>query len=119
MKRTIDVTTGYDEEKEEDIVLSLPAEWIICGICSGEGKHSRRLGAFTREEFDQEFSPEEQEMYFQGAYDSKCENCGGTGKVLVVDEDRLTPEHKKAWETYCDDQRSAQAERDAEMRYGY
>lgn len=61
--------------------------WIICPTCSGDGSHSRDLGSFTVDEFNEAFDDEEQEMYFSGAYDRCCETCGGSGKIREDDED--------------------------------
>lgn len=62
------------------------APWIICPTCSGDGWHSRNLGSFTREEFDYTFSPDEQDAYIRGEYDSLCQTCEGTGKVRSNEE---------------------------------
>ena len=55
--------------------------WIICPTCSGDGKHSRALGSFTMEEFNEAFDPDEQEAYMAGAYDQTCDTCSEAGKV--------------------------------------
>jgi hypothetical protein len=52
-------------------------KWSICYVCDGDGAHSKRLGVINMEEW----SPDELDDYFAGAYDSTCECCGGTGKV--------------------------------------
>lgn len=66
--------------------MSKLGPWIICPTCGGEGKHSRALGSFTREEFDRDFTYEEQEAYIDGAYDQICGTCSGSGKVREHDE---------------------------------
>ena len=55
-------------------------KWAICDNCEGEGKHSKHLGAFTSSDL-QEWTGEELEDYFAGAYDCLCSVCGGSGKV--------------------------------------
>lgn len=67
----------------------LPFFWAICGQCQGEGKSSAYLGAFTSERMD-EAGPEFREDYISSAYDRTCETCGGSGKVKVVDQKRMT-----------------------------
>ena len=73
--------------------------WVICGTCEGNGAHSRALGAFTMDEFNHSFDPDEQAEYFAGKYDRRCENCDGTGKVFVKDVDAThDPDN---WECGC------------------
>lgn len=60
-----------------------PGEWTICTKCSGEGHHSQHLGAFSRAEFDEAFTPEEQADYMAGGYDKLCERCRGSGKLWI------------------------------------
>lgn len=56
-------------------------EWVICPCCQGEGK-SDSLGVVDREDFsDADF-----ESYLDGGYDTICERCGGTGKVIAHEE---------------------------------
>ena len=57
-------------------------KWEICCNCDGNGKHSKHLGVITssdREEWDDE----EFDQYMEGAYDTPCSVCRGTGKVLA------------------------------------
>lgn len=84
---------------------SFTGPWAICGRCNGDGGHSHRLGAFTLDEFNQDFDDEEQERYFAGGYDETCEVCGGSGKVR-------TPANEEERE-----EAQADAEVDAEQRY--
>lgn len=88
--------TMVDEEGVETIV-ALPARYEICPHCSGKGTSSAHLGAFTRDEMEEE-GPEFQEDYMAGVYDRPCDECRGSpGRVLVVDEARvITDEQKKA-----------------------
>lgn len=79
-----------------------PAHWEICPHCQGNGSSSAYLGAFSREEFDHEFSYEEQEAYFNGEYDRPCEECEGQGKRLVLNEDELTDEQREELQSYYD-----------------
>lgn len=72
----------------------LPGHWVICSTCDGHGKHSRNLGAFTQEDWEQE-SYEFKEDYLAGAYDSTCEECGGSGKTWEVNVARCTFAQKR------------------------
>lgn len=58
------------------------AKWEICCNCDGDGSHSKHLGCFTQERLD-DWSEDEVETYMNGGYDTKCEVCQGTGKVLA------------------------------------
>jgi DnaJ-class molecular chaperone len=110
------ITTLFDGEDNE---IELPTKWAICGTCDGEGKHSRHLGAYTRDEFYEAFgTPEEREDYFAGFYDKSCEDCDGTGKVKVVDDSRLTEEQRTALREAVDDEAEYQATVEAERRMG-
>lgn len=60
--------------------------WIICPTCEGDGTHSRNLGSFSAEEFCRDFSEEERQDYFNGAYDSQCGTCEGLVKVRDNEE---------------------------------
>jgi RecJ-like exonuclease len=102
----------------------LPMCWEICSACRGEGTTTRHIepdgGGFTASEWaeacdgDDEF----EENYFSGRYDRPCEECSGTGKVRVVDEQACSPEELEAWREECEAERYLRAERDAERRMG-
>jgi hypothetical protein len=57
------------------------SKWQICPRCEGEGKSSAYLGAFSAEEFHDQFNDDEADDYIAGRYDRTCEMCGGSGKV--------------------------------------
>jgi hypothetical protein len=106
----------------EDRFVELPAQWAICGTCRGNGKHSLRFGAITGSEWD-EWSHDEQDNYMSGLYDQACDDCEGTGKVMVVDRDacQRSPKLREALKTY-DNDRAIDDEIDAmhaaEIAYG-
>lgn len=106
--------TVYDENGDE---MSLPLKWEICSTCNGNGRESAYLGAFTRDDMDAE-GPEFFEEYMAGAYDRTCEVCRGSGKVQVVDYDRLTDAEKAAYDDACEEERSYRAMQEAERRMG-
>ena len=65
-------------------------KWHICPTCEGNGKHSLDLGAITssdREEWDDE----EFQQYIDGAYDRRCDTCGGSGKITAQQLETYTP----------------------------
>lgn len=57
------------------------SKWIICPTCSGEGQHSRAIGCITADQWEQDWSDDEKEMYLEGGYDQTCESCQGSGKI--------------------------------------
>lgn len=91
----------------------IPTRWAICGTCAGNGASSAYLGAFTREQMDED--PDFAEDYMQGVYDRPCDDCEGTGKVRVIDQDRLAsldPEQREELRGYYE----AMQEDDADRR---
>lgn len=99
----------------DDTETQLPHKWEICGHCEGEGTSSAHLGAFTGDqmaEMDDEFI----EDYFAGRYDRACEHCGGSGKVAVADEAKMTKAQRKAWAEQCEEDRDYRATVEAERR---
>lgn len=80
-------------------------KWCICGGCDGSGKSSAYLGAFTRENLDDQ-GDEFCEDYFAGNYDRACDRCEGTGKVQIADRKAMSRADLAIW----DEQRCAEAE---------
>lgn len=103
----------YDDEGVE---VELPLRWEICGTCSGAGTSSAYLGAFTSDDMadDPEFACD----YMNGEYDRQCDVCHGSGKVQVVDEDRLSPELLKQYEEAVTEEMNYRAEVEMERRMG-
>lgn len=79
--------TIYGDRTEHSI--EFPARWMVCPTCSGEGKSSAYLGAFTAEEWNDQ-GKEFREDYLAGRYDRPCERCSGRSTIQVVDTRRLT-----------------------------
>ncbi len=93
--------------------IRLPAHHEVCGRCAGTGTHCNPSidgNGITSEEWA-DWSEEEQESYFSGAYDVTCEECGGKRVVLVPDVDAFTPEQTSAWRSHCEDAAEAATER--------
>ena len=71
---------------------TLPGKWEICFNCNGNGRHVNPAvdGSGLTEDDFLEQGDEFREDYFNGLYDIACDNCSGSGKCLVVDEDRCS-----------------------------
>ena len=88
MKRTIRI---WDREGE---VMEIPAVWVICECCEGDGVTVNPSidghGISTQDEIwqDEEF----REHYRSGWYDVECGQCYGKGRELLPDYDRLSDE---------------------------
>jgi RecJ-like exonuclease len=94
---------------DDGMDVELPTCWEICSTCDGNGAHSQRLGAITSDEWNNDWDEESRETYLRGGYDATCESCSGSGKVRVVDVERLTAEQLALWEAWQKDEAEYQA----------
>lgn len=108
---------------DEDRTIQLPADWVICSTCRGNGGHSLRFGAITQSDRDEYWDEDSFSDYMAGRYDEPCGSCEGTGKVLIVDRDACRTDEQKAALAKMDRDREIdeeiEAEHRAEMRYCY
>lgn len=86
MSQTIKFT--YENEDGDEIAVELPAKYVVCHECDGEGKTHlgwtrREQPAYTFEDFEQD--PDLREELAQGVYDRPCPTCNGRTTVLEVD----------------------------------
>jgi len=110
-----DLILYYGVEGDEGVVL--PSTWAICGTCRGNGHHNPH--AYTAEEFAEAFPFEEDvQDYLDGFYDRQCDDCEGTGKVRVVDWDRLTPQQAEDYRRQLKDDADYDAAVRAEIAFG-
>jgi len=105
----------YSEDDGEPVCL--PYKWEICSHCSGEGRSSSYLGAFTWDDLHEQ-GDEFIEDYFAGNYDKECDCCEGSGKVAVADYKRMTEDQIKKYEQHLLDEIEYQSMINAEMRRG-
>lgn len=112
----ITITIENDEGEEQEVTF--PAKMEVCGECEGEGfvlNEGMRGHAYSSEEFEEYFDDEERAEYFKrgGRYDVQCPCCKGRNVVAVVDESKLSAEHKILFALYqeAEDQK-AQFDRD-------
>lgn len=79
-----------------DISTPLPTKWEICDCCQGNGTHALRGFVIDPSEWESE----EMDDYMNGAYDTACGECNGTGKLKVVEWENVDPEIRKEWEDW-------------------
>lgn len=118
---TIITTIYMEDEHGNDVKVKLPTKWAICSHCRGNGSSSAYLGAITasdREPGGTWEDPEDFEAYMNGEYDRSCDECGGSGKVRVVDHDQLSPNQAVALQAAQDEEDDYQATVRAERRMG-
>jgi predicted methyltransferase len=108
--RTLSVTIRNTEHK-------LPSGWAICCTCRGNGRHSIGMGSFTSSELAEQ-GQDWVEDYMAGRFDSSCEDCEGTGKVLEVDRDRCRPDLLEAWDQEAEEEAEFQSICEHERRMG-
>ena len=83
--------------------LKLHAEFEVCQNCGGRGSHSKHLGSFTSEEFEETFWDDgDREDYFRGGYDMQCEICRGK-RVVLVPSKYNSKQDLEAWNMYMAD----------------
>lgn len=102
---------------DDDGEIELPTRWAICEVCRGDGKHSLRFGAITQDERG-EWASDEWDNYINGVYDTRCDDCGGDGKVQVADRSRMTAEQIAAYDEQLADDAEVEAIYAAERRMG-
>lgn len=110
----------YDEDGNET-ERTLPMVWAICGCCEGEGKSSLYLGAITESDRGPGGSWEDHDEfaeYMRGGYDRTCGECRGSGKVRVVDHEKLTDAEAEALRDEVEAEREYRAAVAAERRFG-
>jgi hypothetical protein len=104
---------------EDGTEFPLPTTWGVCDVCDGKGSHvnpSIDASGLSAEDFAND--PEFAEDYAGGVYDTVCNKCRGRTTVRVVAVNRLSPEHRKAYERQVQDAADDGAMRLAELRAG-
>lgn len=106
--KTIGIYNSIDE------YVTIPAKYVVCDRCEGEGHHGNPAFDGTSMEWWYENDPsgEELDAYIDGRYDVRCAECNGDRVVLTVDTDACTGEQLEDW--YFHEQ--MMYEEDAEQR---
>lgn len=122
MSFTINCT--YENDDNEEVVLTLPAKNEVCWKCEGHGTHlTPSIGeyGYSAEEFMEAFDDEEDRAaYFQrgGKYDVTCEECRGKCVLPEVDEEHIPDNLKEQYAEYCkSEERRASCEAEDRATY--
>jgi hypothetical protein len=120
-EKMVMVVEVEDLETGEESTVEVPAEYEVCGLCNGKGKHvnpSIDAHGLSSEDFAED--PDFAEEYFSGFYDISCNECGGR-RVVLTPRDDLNKEQQDAIDHMYDVQeidREFRAEVEAERRMG-
>jgi hypothetical protein len=111
------------EPNDESLTHQLPGRVEICGTCSGRGQHSLRIGGITGQEWRDDWDEDSRELYLSGGMDEQCDSCEGSGRVVVVDRDRvetdILAEYDRQVQEEAEDLAMQRAEMRAEMGMAY
>ena len=80
-----------------------PARWEICESCHGNGTHGNPAfdGLSLNDEIFMDDLDFLDEYLHTDKYDVLCEECDGSGKVLIEDYDACTEQQKKELDIYA------------------
>lgn len=111
----------YDQNDEEvEVEMQVEAKNEVCSRCDGEGKVvNPSIGAISQEQWEHEWSPEEQEGYLQGDYDVVCPKCNGNNVVPIIDHEafkRADPVNYERWVQFEGDEAQYRAMERNEQR---
>ena len=70
----------------EEYSTMIQGKLVLCDECEGTGTEALHGDAIPQKELSQ-WTDEEQDHYFNGAYGTKCETCKGTGRITIVTKD--------------------------------
>lgn len=120
MTTRLTVNFTFEDDEGEEHEVSLPGRYEICGNCQGHGQHAHAIDGdgITSSEWD-EWDEDDRETYMSGGYDQPCEECDGTGKVVVVDEVTADPELLKRYQDHARFEAECRAEDRYNQRMGY
>ncbi len=90
----------YRSDAEGDFEVEIPTKFEVCPRCQGRGTRVNPAvdgHGISAEEWENDWSEEDQETYMSGGYDVQCDECDGLRVVEIADESRMTPEDVEAW----------------------
>lgn len=113
---------------EEDCFEEIELEFTVhitmgeCPVCYGKGSHVKPgidSHAITSDEWDRDWSYEDRDRYFNGFYDQPCKACNATGKYPYLDREKTEDFIVNLYDKIEEEKYYHEAERAAEMRFGY
>lgn len=122
-EKTMTLTYDIYDENGDELEVSFPAKYVVCGTCDGKGKHvnpSIDSHGISAEEFYED--PDFRDDYCSGMYDVSCYECSGKNVVPEIDEDILNSEQKemlKLLDAYLNDLAQSRREDEYCRRMGY
>ena len=99
-------TILLEDDDGNEVEHQLPAEWVVCFRCEGNGKvvdPGVDGDGFTMSEMNED--PDFKEDYFSGFYDIECPVCNGRTTVLDFAWDNFNEEQNKLYEQYEDQEK--------------
>jgi len=91
-----EVLKGLSDEAQklidDDYCVTLPMKFKVCSACRGTGSHvdpNIDSHGITSDEWDRDWSHEDQENYVSGFYNVTCYKCGGDNVVPEIDEPEI------------------------------
>lgn len=114
------LTFLFEDDEGLETPTIVPAVFKACYRCDGRGRHSLAVDGhgITAEEWQNEWSFDEQESYLAGEYDRGCEVCKGKRVVPEVNWDALELNARNLLENYYLELREADEIERMERRYG-
>ena len=97
-------------------IVELPGKWEICESCDGNGSHALHgMAIFPN---DGSWDEESLDDYFAGVYDTHCEECKGSGKVVAVNESQCDQDTLQQYYRHQAEESAMAATYAAERRMG-
>lgn len=107
------------DDGDDDIKITLPAKYEVCGTCSGKGSYvnpSIDSHGITEDEWANEWDDDARNDYLTGAFDVMCNACAGKRVIPVVDEKILSNEQKKLYKRVNKYERNLRYERESDRK---
>ncbi len=107
-------------EDENGVEIDVPTRLESCWACDGSGGRALGGASFTGSEWAEACGddPDFARDYMSGAYDTRCDDCNGSGRVEEPDYSRMSPALRAEVEAWFEAEARHAAEVAAERRAG-